>query len=111
MWAKQRKAMPKGIGYSSTSKQRAVPATVKRAKKYGTANQMAHEAEGRFQREEMKKRMKRDHDARRKQAATSPAMRKKAAKAKEKGMSAGTMGGSRTSGTSKNSLINALFGR
>lgn len=66
------------------------PATVARRKKYGHANQLAHEAEGRYQR----KRLESFFAASRDEAQRAGKARM-ANKAKEKGANAGTMGGSR----------------
>lgn len=76
------------------------PATTQRRRKYGYANQMAHEAEGKFRRTQMLNTLRGQHDEAKRVGAKRLANKKK-----EKGANAGTIGGSRSS------LTSAFFGR
>jgi hypothetical protein len=64
-------------------------ATTLRSKFFGPANQVSYEVDSKIQRDNMKAKLKRDHDA------AYAKGRKAASKASTTGMNAGTMGGSR----------------
>jgi len=72
------------------------PATVSRARNYGTANQMAYESQSKVDREELREKV----GSAKKRAALAPRRRRA-----ETGANSGTYGGSRST------LTSAFFGR
>jgi len=88
------------MAYTYPQKTPRRPSTAVRAAKFGRADQMAHEAKERFERDGMI-----DLLARQKKRAGSMAAARAKNKAKESGASSGTYGGSRSS------LVRSFLGK
>jgi len=85
-----------GSGSRKSYREMRPPATVERARRFGMANQMAHESREKEEREAMRRKI--GKAGRRKTTTRKPNP------AANKGMNAGTLGGAR------GSLASALFG-
>ena len=75
-----------------TQKKGSLPAELRRAQRYGTANQMAYKQEQKIQREALQDRLA---SQRRERLARAGSAQRRQAASRTKGSNAGTVGGSR----------------